>query len=103
MKLVNLLDASKLPELTRQAAPWNLAHTTPGGPVPEGVWQHLVATYDGTNIALFLNGKPVGNAEKPGFPGRPKKACNSALGFGSTPPPPPSSPPPLPPPLYIYT
>ena len=56
MMLVSI-DIPPNAEPRRQGAPWNLVYTvTPA--VANGVWQHLVATYDGTNAQMFLNGQP---------------------------------------------
>lgn len=37
--------------------------------LPVGEWFHVAATYDGRIMRLFLNGRPVAEAEAPGQPG----------------------------------
>ena len=66
---MTLISTSGNAEQLRQAAPWNLVYTVEPA-VQQGEWQHLVVTYNGSHLQLFLNGR-----------GSPlKRACSAARG-----------------------
>jgi len=36
-------------------------------PIPVGAWTHVAATFDNRTMVLYLNGKQVGELERPGL------------------------------------
>lgn len=48
-------------------------------PVPADAWVHLVGTYDGTTLILYLNGQPVASAAAPGA----LQQCTADTAIGS--------------------
>ncbi len=54
---------------------------TARGPVPDGVWQHLAATWDGEEMRLYLNGIPLGNGAYSGEYSKPQGSLR--IGFAN--------------------
>ena len=50
---------NKLIFCTGNGSGWNIIWREAGGFIPTGAWSHVAATYSGTTLTIYLNGRPI--------------------------------------------